>query len=572
MVIMEKIGIRRLLGASLKVKFISGFLCIILIMGGLNLITYFLLKKTVDKYDEMIQTTILTNEISDMSIAVKEVTHEYVLGRDREANKKIIYDDLKKISDDLSIIKIQLDDEKSMETLKLVERFSSGYAEQINNIIDLVDSQKGMSEAIRKEPAALKNGDILAQSAIELVGDELYSQGLLKKDLNNSAARTGLLLLLMIAAISGTSVVGAVIFTNSIANPIKQLAKYAQKIADGDLRIDEIKIKSHDDIAVLAEVFGKMVANLRSLIGGITENGVHVANSAESLSAGSEQSTKSIEQIVVLIQQMSAGANEQANKSLQTVNVINELYEVNQEIYSNINTVKTTSDQATKAANEGNEKICMVLGQISVIEKKVVAAKEMSEILKKRSNEIKVILDTILSIATQTNLLSLNAAIEAARAGEYGKGFAVVAEEIKKLAENSARATKDIAEMLKDIQSKSQLVVEYMVESANEVAEGSKMANEARTTFGDIVDTSKVVDYQINDVSKKIGKMVDGITQVEEMSRIILDKAKITSEGTNEVAAAVQEQTAALEEISSSASVLSEMTEDLRKMTEQFSL
>ncbi|MHB8064715.1 MAG: methyl-accepting chemotaxis protein, partial [Ruminiclostridium sp.] len=302
------------------------------------------------------------------------------------------------------------------------------------------------------------------------------------------------------------------------------------------------------------------------------ENSNKVAHSAEMLKSNAEQSTEAIEQVALSIAQVAQGAAEQSEHSNNTVVVVNELYESNKKVYENAHNILETSDRATKAAKAGNDKMVLLLNQISVIEEKIVATQFVTEIMKNNSDEIKKILETITNIASQTNLLALNAAIEAARAGEHGKGFAVVADEVRKLAEGSANATKVITDMLKEIQLDSQHVADSMSARVSEVKYGMQMAGEAREAFKEIVSTSKDVDVQIKSITEEIEKMVGEIQRVEGMSKNILNIASRSATGSHEVASAVEQQTAGLQEIASSSNILSNMADELQKMVNQFRL
>ena len=333
-----------------------------------------------------------------------------------------------------------------------------------------------------------------------------------------------------------------------------------------------MKVRSKDDIAILAEAFNRMASNLRSMISKISSTSKNVAQSAESLKAGAEQSTKAIEQIAAAIQQVSNGAIDQSEKSEQTAVVIKNQMERNNRIYERSCTVLSTSMKASEAAEVGNDKVRQLINQIGTIHRKIINTQEVTQSLNKRTADIRVILDSITNIASQTNLLALNAAIEAARAGEHGKGFAVVADEIRKLAEGSAGAAKEITEILKEIQSQAELVAESMTEGVNEVTEGTEMAEEARRSFEEIVSTSRDVDIQIKEINEEIEKAVEEIQRVEEMSRAIYDISIQSMSGSQEVAAAIEEQTAGQEEISSSVAVLAELADELNNMVSNFKL
>lgn len=526
----------------------------------------------------MIQATIITNGITGLAEdTLDSLRSDVMLIKENGINKNSekrqnLIKDLKIIDGNIITLQKSATNKNVNAALEALKRHVNSFKEGIDKVTKASegDNYGDAVELINQE--VTKTNNLIKNNIDVLIAAELENQKDLKAKLNAQAQTAGVILLLIIVVIGVISTVGAVIFSNSIAALISKIARYSQSVADGNLQLDKIKVKSKDDIAVLANSFNKMVEKLRSLIGKISESSDNVAHSADILKNNSEQSTKAIEQIAVSIQMVSQGALNQYEQSQKVVEVVNDLYEGNKKVYENAHGVLITSEKATSSAKAGNKRMESLLNQIGVIQEKIVDTQSVTETLKTRSREIQKILDAINNIASQTNLLALNAAIEAARAGEYGKGFAVVADEIRKLAEGSASATKEITKMLKEIQNESQQVADSMTVGVEEVKEGTQMAQEAIKAFDEIVFTSEEVDSQIKGITYEIEKMVEGIKKVEIMSKSISDISNQSSSGSHEVASAVEEQSASLEEILSSSLVLSEMAEELQRMINQFRL
>jgi methyl-accepting chemotaxis protein len=192
--------------------------------------------------------------------------------------------------------------------------------------------------------------------------------------------------------------------------------------------------------------------------------------------------------------------------------------------------------------------------------------------LGERSKEIGQIVDTISGIAGQTNLLALNAAIEAARAGEQGRGFAVVAEEVRKLAEQSQDAAKQIAVLISEIQSDTDRAVVAMEDGTREVMLGAEVVNDSGKAFQEIADMVTNVSSQIREISVSIEQMAVGSQQIVESVKEMDELSKKSSGEAQTVSAATEEQSASMEEIASSSQALAHLAMNLREAVSKFQI
>jgi methyl-accepting chemotaxis protein len=354
-----------------------------------------------------------------------------------------------------------------------------------------------------------------------------------------------------------------------IANPIIRLMEAANEMARGDLT-QTVTISSEDEVGRLSSAFNAMGGNLKRLIQQVQKNAEQVAASSEELTASAEQSAQAVNQVADTIGSVAEGATTQVKEVNSASAVVEQMSAGIQQIAANSNLVADMSNKTAAAAEAGNKAVSAAVDQMVNIEKSVTHSAEVVAKLGERSKQIGQIVGTISGIAGQTNLLALNAAIEAARAGEQGRGFAVVAEEVRKLAEQSQEAAKEIASLIGEIQGDTDIAVEVMNNGTSEVKRGTEVVNNAGQSFKEIFSQITQMSSQVQEISTAIQHMASGsqqiVASVEGIDRISKDIAAQTQT----VSAATEEQAASMEEIATSSQALAKLAEELQRAVSKF--
>jgi len=322
----------------------------------------------------------------------------------------------------------------------------------------------------------------------------------------------------------------------------------------------------------VADALAEMRNALRGLMRHINESAEQLAGSSEELTASAEQSAQAANQVALSISDVATGAEKQLNVANNTSGIVQKMSVNIQQVSTNASEVASHTAQAADKAKEGNSSVEKAVNQMVSIEQTVTNSAQVVSKLGERSKEIGQIVDTISGIAGQTNLLALNAAIEAARAGEQGRGFAVVAEEVRKLAEQSQDAAKQIAVLISEIQGDTDKAVIAMNDGTREVKLGAEVVNASGKAFQEISDIVINVSNQTKEISAAIDLMASGSQQIVESVQEINELSKKASGEAETVSAATEEQSASMEEIASSSQALSRLAMDLREAVSKFQI
>lgn len=357
-----------------------------------------------------------------------------------------------------------------------------------------------------------------------------------------------------------------------ISKPLAAVVANLQEISNGNLTTQKIKFNSNDEVGQLIKAENKMTENLRMLIENISRTTEQLASSSEQLTASAEQSAQAATQVASTIAEVANGAENQSKAIDITSASINKISNGIQHTANNAKAAADTSNETSTAAKEGQAAIESAIVQMSSIEKTVNSAAKMVTKLGERSKEIGRIVDTITGIAGQTNLLALNAAIEAARAGEQGRGFAVVAEEVRKLAEQSQEAAKQIATLIESIQADTEKAVVSMNTGTVEVGKGADVVNTAGKSFENIAKLINNVSKDVIDMSMTMQEIANETQQVVSSVQGIDTISRNAIGHTQTVSAATEEQSASMEQIAANSQSLANMAEELQTSIQKFKI
>ncbi len=325
--------------------------------------------------------------------------------------------------------------------------------------------------------------------------------------------------------------------------PIKKAIAMIEQMTKGEWNLTKrLDVETKDEIGTLSEWFNRFIGELHGIVSKMSEVTNLLASAAAELSMVSLESAQRAER--------------QSSETTQIATAIEEMSQAVTEVARNSEATSGLATKTMEVAAEGRKVVSSVLEGMTRIEQTVREAGTVVAALGKSSGQIGDIVGIINDIADQTNLLALNAAIEAARAGEAGRGFAVVAAEVRKLAEHTTSATKQIRLVIETIKTDTAIAVSSMESGTKEVAQWAQMTHSAAKALDDIVDMVRQVGQKINEIA--IAAAEQSAT-TDEIAR-----------NTDSVSRLTTELAAASEESAASANELSRLAEELKSTVGRF--
>ncbi len=439
------------------------------------------------------------------------------------------------------------------------EKFQGGYREIVEGVNGTLDAVIGPLKVAAEHMHRISKGEIPGKITETYRGDFNTIKNNLNTCIDAVNALVSDTVMLAEAAVQGKlttraeagkhhgdfrKIVDGVNATlDSVIKPVQEGAEVLSVMGTGDLTA-RMEGEYHGDHRLIKESINKVGDSLEKALREVSEAVSATASASSQISSSTEE--------------MAAGAQEQTSQAGEVASAVEEMTKTILENARNASSAAETAKQSRISAEQGGKVVAETVEGMKRIARVVEVSAGTVKELGKSSDQIGEIIGVIDDIADQTNLLALNAAIEAARAGEQGRGFAVVADEVRKLAERTTKATKEIAGMIKKIQSDTAGAVASMEEGTAEVEQGMKLADRAGASLQEIVGVSqKVTDMvtqiaaaseQQSSASEQISKNVEGISKVTGE----------TAQGTQQIARAAED--------------LNRLTDNLQRLIEQFTV
>jgi methyl-accepting chemotaxis protein len=571
---------------KISAKLYIGFglvICLMLTLVALNFVSYQSIKhSTHSAQDELYPILKTANEMVISTIQVQQWCTDISATRGQDGYNDGL-DEAKKSADDFytkldELIRIDSGHEDMLNAMR--EPFDEYYETGVKMANAYIKGGPSFGNTMMEEfDSDAQNIQNLVNEYYALVEEE-FDNGLEAVEEKTIDANAIGIIVASVALLLG--VLAAFIISRMISRPVSSIASIAENISRGDTN-QTITIDSKDEIGVLASAFRKlidymseiagaseriaandltvtiepkseadtlgtsfkkMVINLTTMVRQLTDNSTQLVSAANEIASSSEQ--------------MSRGATSQTDQVTQISTAIEEMTATIVESSKNAGDATEGSRNAADTANSGGQIVNETIHGMQRIADVVRESSESIEKLAKSAEQIGEIISVIDDIADQTNLLALNAAIEAARAGEQGRGFAVVADEVRKLAERTGKATDEITNMIKGIQSETEEAVSSMQTGIQEVDKGRELADKAGNSLNEIVTVSQQVQNMIQQIA----------TATEEQSTA----AEQISKNIDNVSSVARESASGAEQSATAAEELNRQAEGMQEMVGQFKI
>ena len=446
-----------------------------------------------------------------------------------------------------------------------VEKYTAAY-ENVLAACGTTYSSEGLEQAHQMA----NNSSFLVSSAETLLALEITRSEQVEKQI---AADFGSMLVISItvAAVVGILMIfSAVTLSFSITRPIGKLRSHLMQMSERDLTGDDFKVRSSDEVGQAMGAFNVMRDTLISMITRVKNGTENLRSTTAVINDSVEQNSQGSRKISDAVDTMLEGLKAQQDEVSGIVDQISHMEKTAKEVSDDAGMIHQNSEEARAHAESGMKKIEAYVAQMQEMDRSMQEMNKVFASFDESTGGMEKALNSITEIASQTNLLSLNASIEAARAGEAGRGFAVVAEEIRQLADNSQTIAGQIGRMIGEVQRQADAMNAQLARSLKQLEIGNEMTRETKTSFELIRESTHVVGSSVDHIMERVSDLSDQIGVTSKGVDTIFRTAENNVDEINEVSTIVTQESANLQEVSEAIGRLLQSTVELEELVSEF--
>ena len=516
---------------SLKMKLAVGFgslLLVLVVVGGASYVSLVRLSVLSAEQAEKSASVMLQRDMGKRINAQQAELASYLLDGTRQQELTAFANDGRGLEEDFANLAPLVHTPKGKQILADMHSSWEDYQKGMGAVLQMARAgNNAQARALIFAPQT-----VAARSTFQAQLDALTARaGTLTAEARQSEQRAETTAKVELAGLIVLGLVLGFIITNliarSIVGRISRMVAMFEAIAANDLSMDDMVVRDRDEIGKAGRLVNAMKNNLRTTVDSVATSAELVASAAVELAASS--------------QQLLDNSDAQKGQSHQFASTMQEMSAAIAEVSANASRAATGAQEARQEAHRGGEVVRQTVSAMNDLAETSRATSEQIESLARSSTEVGKVVSVISEIAEQTNLLALNAAIEAARAGEQGRGFAVVAGEVRRLAERTSQATREIGSLIGSIQAEASKAVESITAEIVHVNESASSAARAGTALTGIIQRSENVREMIDQIATASHEQSAATEDVNRTLAEIARLVDLTTAGTQDSARASSE-------------------------------